>query len=804
MNCRNTTFITALTLGHLFLALPLLTSQLLPSLPVEVTPASHPASPPVVWQQAIPPVAQTLLDPQLGEPVTITADSQEKHGDVYTLKGKVIIEFRDLTLRADDIVYDRQSGEIKASGNLVLDGGPNDEHLEATHGTFNARTRTGTFYEVIGTTGARFTGRKVTFTSTQPFTFTGKVVEKVGNKRYIIHHGSVTSCALPTPKWTFNSALMDVDLEGDAVIHNATFRLGNTPVFYLPYVRHPADSLGRSSGFLLPVIGQSSTKGTIIGDSYYWAINRSMDATIGAQYYSDRGWSQMLDFRARPGQTSNINFRYFGVVDRGVGKPKIDEGGQDIRLNMDGYFPHEVRGVVDIEYLSTYLFRQAFAENYSEAVNSEVKSTAFLSKNLNGTFLNIAGTRYQNYQSTAPGDLITIAKIPSLSILTADHRIARTPLYWSVIGAAEGVTRREPSFKSHDIIGRFDIEPHLSLPLYLRGWTLRPEIGMHDTYYSQQKTAGPGEGTPLSDNLNRRAIEASFELRPPTIGRTFDFPGIGRKMKHTLESRLIYHIVNGVSNFNHIIRFDSTDILSNTNELEYALIQRFYFKPLRDPCKDKLPTDVCDSSPHETITWEIAQRYYFDPFFGGALVNGKRNVLTTTVDFAGIAFLTDPRRFSPIQNKLRVRATGHVDFDWELDYDTVKGQINSSNVFTQFKLGDFFAGGGHTFFRAPGEIFVSNPIPGPTLFDQFRMMGGYGGPNKRGYSAAASVGFDTNVSFLQFMSVQQSYNWDCCGLSMEYRKYELGAVRNENQFRFAFTLANIGNFGNIKRQEKLY
>jgi hypothetical protein len=29
-------------------------------------------------------------------------------------------------------------------------------------------------------------------------------------------------------------------------------------------------------------------------------------------------------------------------------------------------------------------------------------------------------------------------------------------------------------------------------------------------------------------------------------------------------------------------------------------------------------------------------------------------------------------------------------------------------------------------------------------------------------------------------------------------------VRNENQYRFSFTLANVGAFGNLKRLERLY
>jgi LPS-assembly protein len=52
--------------------------------------------------------------------------------------------------------------------------------------------------------------------------------------------------------------------------------------------------------------------------------------------------------------------------------------------------------------------------------------------------------------------------------------------------------------------------------------------------------------------------------------------------------------------------------------------------------------------------------------------------------------------------------------------------------------------------------------------------------------------------------VQTAYNWNCCGMNVEYRRFALGSVRNENQYRFTFTLANIGALGNLRRQERLF
>jgi len=41
-------------------------------------------------------------------------------------------------------------------------------------------------------------------------------------------------------------------------------------------------------------------------------------------------------------------------------------------------------------------------------------------------------------------------------------------------------------------------------------------------------------------------------------------------------------------------------------------------------------------------------------------------------------------------------------------------------------------------------------------------------------------------------------------MTLEYRSYSVANVRNENLFRFNFTLANIGSFGSLRRQEQLY
>ena len=800
--------ITAVVVCHLFRGVPLVISQ------------AHPENTSSQLSNQL--TGKKQLSATEGEPVSISARQQEQQGEVFTLRGDVEIQFRGYTLRADKVAYDRSSGEITGEGKIFLDGGPHDIHITASHGTYNLNTQTGKFYDVSGTTGARFRGRNVTLTSTSPLAFSGKLVEKNGEDVYVIHHGMVTSCELPHPKWTFSASRIIVVVGESAHIHNTIFRLKGIPVIYLPFAAPPVERTGRQSGFLLPIFGTSSTKGTILGDSFYWAMNRSMDTTIGAEYFSKRGWALHDTYRVRPSEGSYLNLDYFGVLDRGIGTPPVQQGGEDVKLAAEATMPHDFRGVASLEYLSSFVFRLAFTENFSQAVDSEVKSIAFLSKTYSGFSVNAFASRYQNFQSTTPGDLVTIFHAPGFEVSSVDQRLGSSRLYWSFDTAAEGLRRTEPGFDTPNIVGRFDVEPDVSLPLFLNGWTFRPEVALRNTFYTESVQPNGGVGLAVQDVVNRRAIETAVEIRTPTLERVFDHPVAGREVKHTIEPYLIYRLTTGVQNFSSVIRFDYRDILSNTNEIEYGLTQRLYLKHVHDECQQEKEdaAKAANSDPsastssksagctpagaNEFLTWQLKQKYFFDPNFGGAIVDGRRNVLTTTADFAGIAFLTQPRRFAPIVSLLRMRTTSNTDLQWELDYDTTTGRINASTVFSTFHFGDYFLGGSQAFLRVPGEIFVSNPIPGPDQFNQFRLLAGYGSPSKRGLSAAVNVGFDSTFNFVQYSAAQAAYNWDCCGASFEYRRFALGSVRNENSFRFAFTLANIGSFGNLRRQQRLF
>jgi LPS-assembly protein len=88
--------------------------------------------------------------------------------------------------------------------------------------------------------------------------------------------------------------------------------------------------------------------------------------------------------------------------------------------------------------------------------------------------------------------------------------------------------------------------------------------------------------------------------------------------------------------------------------------------------------------------------------------------------------------------------------------------------------------------------------------NQVRLLASYGKLNRTGLNAAFGTTWDVRQDFLPNAIFQTSYNWDCCGVAFSYRRLGLGPLRSQNEFRFAFTIANVGTFGNIRRGERLF
>ena len=764
-----------------------------------------PAAPTGATEQAAPPPPEAFTAHASGrELVRITADRQEKSGNLYHLRGSVEILFRDMRLTADEVDYDESTGDLDARGNVRFQREANQEDIHASEAHYNLTTELGEFHQVRGTSGAPPTGPQArVLTTTNPYYFEAPRVEKVGENTYILYDGLLTSCQPPAPIWSFTGSRAKIRPGEDVVIYNGFVKVRDKiPIFFSPIFYHSLKRIPRRSGFLTPNIGNSSRKGKVLGESFYWAINRSADAEMGAEYYSERGWAQRGTFRMRPHEGTNLTASYFGVVDRGLklsDGTRLQQGGRTVLVTGSSELPRGFRAVADFNYLSSFQFRRAFTETYLDAVNTEVHSTAFVSNNFRGFSFNAGSFRFQNFQRFTGrqfGDRMEIRTLPGVEfnsreqpLFGAKSRGRRWPLYFSFDAAASALSRVEPRVRTGNArrittgaVRRFDFYPRISAPLNWKGFHLLTSYGVRATHYDARLR----QGEVSDDDFQRTTQDLELDLRPPSLQRVFASPWsfLGQRIKHVMEPRVRFRLTEGVNQFDDILRFDERDLVADTRELEYGLTHRLFGKR-------------ADGRVREVFAWELRQRYFFDPTFGGALVPGQRNVFHSTLGLTGYTFLDGRRRFSPVTSLVRLRPSWNFDTELRADFDPDRGRFVNTGVTVRLRKGKVFGSFSEFLVNSVPELQMAS--------NQLRGRVGYGFPNRRGFNVGGTFVYDQRQELIPYFSVQANYNFDCCGLSFEFRRFQFGReVRDERQFRIAITFANIGSFGNLKKRERMF
>jgi LPS-assembly protein len=767
--------------------------------------------------QEILPVAQPEPAPATGVPVQWEAQHQTRVGDTWTLTGDVIVHYRDYVLRADKVVYHQSTSELEAEGHLQVAGGPEDVLIEASHGDMRLDMHTARFYNVNGSMGVRRTGRTAVYSTTNPFLFSGRVLLQTGEGKYRMIDGSMTNCRLPKPDWVLISHSMEL-ANGKASTSNTFFKFLGVPIFYLPYLRHPTDGTGRESGLLIPVISNSSIKGFVIGEQVYWVISRNMDMVVGSEYFSKRGFAPNGDFRYKGPGLDHLAVKWNGLFDRGIAASivngpgatgLVNQGGVDIYAQGRKDLTSETRVAGDAEFLSSYIYRLVFNDNYAQAISSEVQSNVSLTHAHKGLVPSASMERFQTFASPTSGDEARILHLPNLRFDVLDQPLGASPVYWGLGSSLGYLGRSVPDFHARNV-GRVDVYPHVSLPFSSAGWSVVPEAAVRATFYSVSQKPSLSifrNGTPTlsHDSLNRRDAEVSVDIRPPAMERDFSLTRWNKQLRHVIEPEFTYRLVRGIgSQAQNVLLIDTTDIATDTNEAGFSLTQRFYVRSAsQQPCtdaKDQAGSD-CAAKPREWASWQIAQKYYIDPNFDGALITGRRNVFDSTLDLSGVAFLTGPRNLSPVISRLRFEAIDNLRIQWDLDYDPKDGRLSADNIYAGYSWGRTTLGLGHALLNAVDE----NGSAASTIqSNEVQPILSIGKPSAAGFNLAANGSYDFVHGALQYAGIQAVYNWDCCGLTFGYRRFSLGSVRDETQWLYSFTLANFGSVGDIRRANSVF
>ena len=741
----------------------------------------------------------------------------ESNGEWRYLRGVASVETSDMKITADQIDFNSDTNWAYARGHVHMEVFESGDKLDADHAEYNIKTQAGRFYGISGTTPAKIMSSKGLLTTTNPFYFKAQWADRIRD-RYILHHGFLTDCTLPKPWWVFESPVFDI-IPGDrAIARHTTFRLKNFPIIYLPYFYKQLGKNPRQSGFLTPNIGNSSYRGYMIGLGYYWAINPSYDATYILQYFTQRGPAHTFDFRGKPNDVTDFNFSLYSVQDSGLplgNGRKLDEGGTQFevtaRTQVAGF-----TGRLDYNYLSSYLFRQSFSNSFVSAVSSEIDSTGYLQRHFTHDIyaLNIAFERsqlFEGVQLVGNNNQVTIQKLPSVEFTGRDQKVAGGPLpVWFSFDSSIGLLdRQEQLVQTGLAVPRINISPRVMTEFSFKGFSLVPSMTFGATSYGNSYSANsisyssgcfPATESNYGCNaalnvalansaLFRRDEDFSLELVLPTLEKVYTPPKwlhLGKKVKHTIEGRAVYQYVTGIDDFQNIIKFDNLDFLSNTNQLTFSLTNRLYKK---------------DENGHVTefLTWRMSYARYFDPTFGGVVQPNQRNIVLAEEEITPFAFLAGPRGYSPINSYINISPYNFLSFDWQTDYDPYYHKFVDNTVNASVHKGPYFVSAGDT-------SISTNPLLVPEA-NQLRIAGGYGSTTRKGWNAAVVEDYDFVQQSLLYQFGQVSYNTNCCGFSFQYRRFSFGAgigARHENQYLLAFQIANLGSFGTMQKQDRIF
>ena len=784
---------------------------------------------PLVQEQPIrpqrPPSTDAAAVAQGTEQLTVVAGKQTVSGPkealVFLYEGNVDARIGTFRLQADKVTVYDATNRVVAEGNVVFDQG-DQQRITGTRAEWNYRTKTGFFVNSTGFTNQTQDGTVIYFVA--------ESVEKISLDTIVAINAEITACEEDVPKWSFRAHRAVIKINDRVRVNTPTFRIKGVPVLFLPYASVSIKRRDRASGFLTPTFSGSGSKGFRISNAYYQTLGRSADATLSNDIFTGRGIGLGLDVRTRANSRSYLNFGFYAVKDRIFGAKASpenpDQGGSSFYALGVHYFPNGFLAAADVNVTSNLAFRQVFSDNIQQTISPEERSQVFINKNFGDYSFNFLA---RSQVTSIPNARIRTRQLPSITLdkrPSALRFFERVPVYFSFEGGLEGVSRKETvedltlfrnqvngePIISPSIVQRLDVHPRFTVPVHFAGWSVTAMGGLSATYYSN--SIDPTTRLILSRDVVRGYGEFELDVRPPALARNFRHRDGSFFFRHVIEPYFIYRKIEGVTNFERIIRFDHRDTIADTNEIEFGLTNRFFTRrstenvnPKAERADGNRPKVPLSRQPYEALTVTLRGKYFFDPTFGDALTPGRRNQFYPINTFSGFSYGGVPRRFSPINIEARYRPSRTMFADLRTDLDVQSGGLRTISatfgmarplvqVFQTFyytraiDLAPSLRQFADAFGKEPGTVRGSQWSPSVFL-----------GNRERGLFGGLSLFFDffqsppeERRSSLVSSTATIGYTWDCCSVTLQHYSFNVG-LRNENRFVFSFRLNGIGTFG---------
>ena len=695
---------------------------------------------------------------------------------------------------ADQVDIFTDESRLVASGNVVFAAGGG--RVAAERAEFDIQAMTGTFYNAAGSTRLVEDVERSMFGTQEPeLRFWGEIIERIGPRTYRLTRGGFTSCVQPTPRWEVKASGVTINLDEYAVLRNAVLTVKGVPMFYLPAMYFPIQEEGRATGVLMPTYGASTIRGQSLSNAFFWAINRSHDATIFHDWFTATGQGVGAEYRYVFGPRSQGNARTYllnehetAIVDQfgaGTGETTIP-GRRSYELR--GSAQHRISDALtargQIDYFSDITVRQTYQTNIYDASNS---SRSF-GGNVTGSWgaFTLSGTGDISETFFGDTDASLYGSSPRISFDQAERPLLGSPVYFGFSTEFANLLRRS-EFADQEIesgLERVDVNPLIRLPFTLWPFlTLNSSVGWRRTYWTER--IDEITGRQLENGISRSFVDMQTQITGPVLVKVWDTPNTGysERMKHVIEPWLNIQRITAIDNFDQIVQLEGTDsIVGNVTQIRYGLNNRLYARRAEGGGP---------SVAREILTVSIEQSYYTD-------ANAAQFDRQFQTSFQGGG---NRSNYSPVSLIVRTGPTSELSGTLRAEYDTQFGAVRTISADASIEVGGWL-----------------NQTAGWSQRRFVEGLSGFDNPNNLDHYLNSSTGLRTrsnnvggvyqfNFDIQRGRYLQQRvlayYNTQCCGFNVEYQSFNLEGlgsrvrVDHDRRFNLSFTLAGLGTFSNM-------
>ena len=715
----------------------------------------------------------------------------------------------DTDIYADESWFYTDEHRLVLQGHVTFSQGPN--RLSAEHAEINTETHLGSFTNASGIANVKPPAQRpasggialppVAGQETVVYFF-GDSVEKIGPKKYRITNGGFTTCVQPTPRWDLHADTVILNVDHYTFLKQAIFTVKGVPMFYVPLLIYPTKSEDRATGFLIPTYGASSLRGQQIHNAFFWAINRSQDATISHDWYSKVGQGIGTEYRYNYGALADGNlWGHFldehaatYVLSDGTTAPLDASKTYELRGSANQLLPGNIRVRGNVNYFSSIVTSQTFNTNIYDASRNQRMYGVNAVGGWSGFTMNATMDRQEYFYDV--NDSVITGNGPRINLARSERPLFGSQVYFGVTSEYVDLIRASRSFNSNTElttetnlgVQRLDVWPQIRYPFKKWQWfTVNTTVSWRDTYYTKSAAlddAGNQRTDATADEaINRRYFSVQAQVVGPVFNRIWDTPdnGYAEKFKHSVEPYFTVLKTSAIDNFDRILHTDAVDTIAGGTNLTYGVINRFFAK------RKVAPGQLAQS--REILDVEFSQSYYTNQ------QQARYDIAYQTSQFGG----GTPSHFSPYVVSVRGMPSNDINGTFRAEFDSRYNQLRSVSANTSYS----WAARLQTSVGWQKTGCVQQLLPVgvdcSSQTSQFVNVSSNAHTRDNKYGSVYTFNYDiTHGGFLQ-QQITGFYNAQCCGLAFQYQTFNYGVgssvpIAADRRFFLSFTLAGIGNF----------